>query len=162
MFGKLMKPFVVTILCLAGIVGHAQVDRTLSALENVKSRIYSVVSSLRDPNLTNPSRLQLVQFQKSEIENELKEILKREARGLETDEIHDAAYVKIDELMMGLTAISILRLNADQSTIQRDSCDEAQTFLRLVSTVAGEVVQPTSYTPFIQTIQMMCGKGTSI
>lgn len=155
---QLMNIFFVMAFIFSGLQGHAQTDETMAALDGLKQRIHHILYTLNSADLTNIKRLQIITSQKTELELELKRILQEEKRGLPTDEIHDVTYDQIDQLMLGITALSVLKLNADQLTVQDESCREAQTLLR----VLGASIKSQSGPSYMQVLRKMCVKESTI
>lgn len=157
---QLINLLVFVSFILGALQSSAQSDGTVQSLDLLAGRIQNVLFSLKDPSLSNPSRLQLISSQKAEIELELKGILKQEVRTVDNESLHDSAYEKVDELMLGLSALSILSLEEDGDLINPDSCREAQSYLRMISTAAGEVHPSPAQAPFAQLIRNLCPRSS--
>ena len=156
-----LKNLAMTLMILFGALS-AHADDTMDALTNLQTRIQGIAQIMADPTLTNPMRLEIVKKHKSQFELELKQIIKREIRDPKTDAIHDAAYDKVDDMMLGMTALSVLKLNPDQVTLQEESYENARGILRIFSQAGGTYIPNPNHAIFIKAIELMHAAKASI
>ncbi len=156
MFGKLI-PFALS-LALSFCSWAAQADETLDALSSVQSKVNALAASLLVPSKDNSLQLQIkvLNVEKSKLELEIKQILETEKRDPKTDSIHDEAYDRADDLMLGLTAISLLRVNANDQIATESSCVEARGLLRIFSRTEAKGGSIPNQSAFMQVINLMC------
>ncbi len=154
MFSKLTLSFC---LLMTGVFSFASPsDPTIDSLTSLQIKIKILATSMLDLKKSNSERLQLLTPAKENLELEMKRILQAEKREISTSALHDQLYDRADDQMIGLTAISLLKLNEDQMTVKDTSCEEARSLLRIFARNEVKFGMGPDHSIFHQAIELMC------